>query len=60
MLRIKERSQMKLAMSVALALTAAGLSGCTTSKPEKMGNLGNAFLRPVAAWLPPWLFSSTA
>ena len=29
-LRIRERSQMKHAMSVALALTAAGLSGCPT------------------------------
>jgi plastocyanin len=42
---------MKLAMGVALALTAAGLSGCTTLKPEKMGNLGEG-AHPESFYLP--------
>ena len=42
---------MKLATSLALALTAAGLSGCTTSKPEKMGNLGEE-VHPESFYLP--------
>ena len=42
---------MRMAKRLLLALTVAGLSGCATSKPELMGNMGQE-LDPKSFYLP--------